>query len=340
MSDIKRLKPAMREIQIYARLMNQEWLNRDGLAEEYDISSKTISRYIRDINTTLRNFPDFVDHRAVEISPKGMGKDRHYEMKMNDSDQDQYLDQNLNYALIKLILGSRVFNNQEAQILITTLLKNLGLSDREELEQTLSVERKKYVPVSNNKELLKWIKMLRTAIKAGATVNIEYLHQNGDLVHEPILPRSIVYNNSHFYCIAFSGASDNQHVERGYRYRIDRIQEITASDQKLKLPQMYEREADEKQQYLYEMRTGRSMRVQIEYYGNVEIVKDRFPDAKVLRQFEATDTHPAGNVLEFRALEEGALMWVLGQGSATKILAPISLKKRVMAQLAATQHLY
>ncbi|WP_225439011.1 helix-turn-helix transcriptional regulator [Lacticaseibacillus rhamnosus] len=118
-------------------------------------------------------------------------------------------------------------------------------------------------------------------------------------------------------------------------YRLDRIGEIKAVSEGDKLDYATRFSLQDHRRQTYLLDSGDLMQIQFVYRYYPQTALDQFPGSRVIR-------HNADGsvVIEAFARLDGALLWLLSQGAALKVISPPSLIKRMREELMAALNQY
>lgn len=122
-----------RMLEILIRCLRGERISPKKLAEEYGVSTKSISRDISRIQNFLSDHRELVHHAELTYSRS----DRTYHF-----DNEEFLKNKELFALVKILLGSRSFNREDMLRIIEKLKSFTTAGDRESnhfLKSTLSL---------------------------------------------------------------------------------------------------------------------------------------------------------------------------------------------------------
>ena len=145
---------SIRILKIMKRLNQKEIVNRSDLANEFKVDKKTIQRDI----AILRNY--FFEEGESDI--KYSSSKKGYYLEKNDS--IAFTNEEL-LAVSKIILESRAFNKEETEKLITKLVNNSSINDREIIKNLINSEKVNYIPLQHGQKLLESIWKLAQCIK-------------------------------------------------------------------------------------------------------------------------------------------------------------------------------
>lgn len=305
---------ALRIISIYERLVKGELLNRKELARQFNVSTRTITRNIKDLNIYLDDINGFNGEDLIKYSRRDGG----YRLK---HDENSWLTSREILGLAKVLLESRAFNEQEMKQLIDKLVINSSPGARKHIKDMLSNERFYYTPVQHNRPLLGIIWELSRAINHKYVVEISYNKPGkADLIERKIEPLAIMFSEYYFYLIAHSYQSDEDY---NIVYRIDRIIDYNITDQHFQLRYRDRFEEGKFRKRVQFMMAGHLLKVKFKYTGNLEAALDRLPTAKVIGQDNGS------YLIEAEVYGPGIKMWLLSQGQYVEVLEPGSLREEM-----------
>ena len=296
-----------RMLEIFMRSLRGEAVSVRALANEYNVSTKSISRDISSIQNFLAEHRELMHNAELTYSHK----DKAYRLS-----NDEFLKNKELFTLVKILLGSRALSKDEVLTLIYKLKKFTTVSDREKLDNLIRREIYHYHEVKSDcKSVIENLWKLIQAIENKQVLTITYYKMNRDEVKRKIKPASIMFSEYYFYLIAYS-ADDEEYKPR--YFRIDRISAVTEHREQFTLEKKYdfdEGELREKNQFMF---PGENMKIRFEFSGlSLQAILDRLPTAKVVEK--------NGNVSVIEAevnYGRGIIMYLLSQGSWVKVISP------------------
>ncbi len=299
-----------RMLEIFMRSLRGEAISVKMLANEYEVSTKSISRDISTIQNFLAEHRELMQNAELTYSHK----DKTYRLS-----NDEFLKNKELFALVKILLGSRAFSKDEVLTLIYKLKKFTTVSDREKLDNLIRKEIYHYHEVKSDcKSIIDNLWKLIQAIENKQVLTITYYKMNHDEVKRKIKPASIMFSEYYFYLIAYM--ADDEKYKPKY-FRIDRISAITEHREQFKLDKKYdfdEGDLREKNQFMF---PGENIKIRFEFSGlSLQAILDRLPTAKIVEK--------NGNVSIVEAevnYGRGIIMYLLSQGSWVKVLSPACL---------------
>ena len=307
-----------RMLEIFFRALRGEKISLKKLAEEYNVSTKSISRDINSIQNFLAEHRELMQNAELTYSHK----ERTYILN-----SDEFLKNKELFALVKIILGSRALNKEEILTLITKLKKFTTIQDRKTLENLIRKEIYHYHEVKSDcKSVIDNVWKIVQAIEDKHTISITYYKMNRDEVKHKIKPVSVLFSEYYFYLIAYK--ADDMSYKPIY-FRIDRISSITEHREKFELEKKYdfdEGNLREKNQFMF---PGDTVKIRFEFSGlSLQAILDRLPTAKVVEKNGNT------SIIEAEVNHgRGIIMYLLSQGSWVKVLSPQSLADEIKEEL-------
>ena len=295
-----------RALELFFRAMQGESLSVRRLADQYQVSTRSISRDITGLKLFLADHRDLVGNAELVYSHK----ERSYHLYM-----DEFVSNKELFAIIKILFGCRPFETPELLHLIAKLKARVTVEDRKKLEPLIRKEIYHYQKIhSDCANILDNMWELTEHIEEKRAITVRYNRKDGSQVQRELLPLSIMFSEYYFYLIAYE-AEDQSFTPK--HFRIDRILSITAHRKKFKLPRNMEFDEGYLRNRGQFMWPGRLQTVRFTFSGpSVQAILDRLPTAKVI------DMQNGIPVIEAEVFGDGIRMFLLSQGSWVKVLAP------------------
>ena len=289
-----------RLLNIYERLNKDEYINKDNLAIEFNVSKKTIQRDIEDLRAYIAetHFDEF--ETAIRYSKS---RNSYYLVRL----EREWLTNKEALAICKILLESRAFNKEELTNLLSKLIMQISPNDRAIAEQIIRSEFFNYLPLKHEKNMLDIIWQLSEHITKQEVIQFSYTRQDNKKSKKTIKPVSILFNEFYFYLIGFY-----DHVDYPIIFRIDRIEKVTATGDKFTIPYKDKFSDGEFRKRILFMYGGELKKIKFEYSGVLEAMLDKVPTAKVISQNGNTCT------MEAEAYGKGLEMWLNSQGDLVK----------------------
>lgn len=312
-----------RVLEIFFRALRGEDIIVRKLADEYNVSTKSITRSINE----LKNF--LVEHRVLvgNAEMNYSHKDKCYRLSM-----DEFLSSKELFALIEVIIGSRAFSQSEL-LDITAKLKGFTTPhDAKKLNELIHKELYHYHEVKHDCESVEdnlW--QLINCIADKKEITIDYYKMDRSPVSHRIRPASIMFSEHYFYLIAFKIAD----LEKPVYFRVDRIKSITehricSNDRCLDFDEGLLRKRS-----LF-MWPGKLRTIRFEFSGpSVQAVLDKLPTAHIVERLT-----PDRYLVEAETYGDGIKMWLLSQGSWVKVVAPDEFADEIHNEIIKMKEIY
>lgn len=309
-----------RTLGIFFRAFKGEELSVNDLADEYQVSSKSISRDIGEIKNFLSEYRDITGNAELEYS---------YQRKTHRLKMDSFLEAREIMALVEILIGSRAIDKLDLIGIINKLKRITTPQDRQLLESLIAKETYEYQEVQVKiecKNLLENIWRLNKYIHYGKEITIRYTKMNESTIERRIKPLSIMFTDYYFYLIAVTVA-DEEKIPK--YYRIDRITDFTEHREVLLEDDSLKFDEGELRKKSLLMWPGPERKVVFEFTGpSWQAVLDKVPTARVL------DKEDGKYIVEAKVYGDGIKMFLLSQGSWVKVLQPESFAREMKDEIA------
>ena len=295
-----------RLLEIFFRLLRGESLSVQKIANEYKISTKSVSRDIND----LKAF--FADHRELvgntELKYSNQSKAYHLYM-------DEFLTNRELFALIEIIIGARAFSKEELLTLTNKLKGFTTATDRPMLSDLIRKELYHYTEIKHECDSVQdtlW--KLASCITEKKEITVDYYRADRALKTHRIRPTSLMFTDYYFYLIAFNTEGD---PDKPLYFRVDRIKHITEHRQHFTNDDAPEFDEGLLRQRSLFMWPGKLRTIRFEFTGSaIQAILDKLPTARIIERNGRTYT------VEAEVYGDGIKMWLLSQGRRVKVIAP------------------
>lgn len=301
-----------RILDIYLRLLNNKEVNRKKLAQEYEVSERSIHRDISDLRTFLLS-----TNNLSEII---------YDDKTNgyilQNEDNQKLTNSEILAVCKILLDSRAFLKTEMTGIIDKLIKQC-VPKESYLKVSKLIENEKfhYMELQHKKEFLESIWEIGEAVQKHLKMEIEYERTDKTVVKRTILPVGIMFSEYYFYVLAhIDGIDKKKYFENKDDvfptiYRVDRIQNFKVLEEHFPIPYKDRFEEGEFRKRVQFMTGGKLKKLKFKYFGNsLEAVLDKIPTAQVIDEIEN------GYLISAEVFGNGINKWILSQGKDVEVI--------------------
>lgn len=295
-----------RLLEIFFRGLHGEDISVRGLANEYGVSTKSITRNLNDLKNFLAEHRELVGHTELEYSHQ----DKCYRLYM-----DEFLTNKELFTLVKVLIGARALSKLELLAIISKLKKLTTPEDRPKMDSLIRKEVYHYSEIHHDCDSVQdnlW--QLMECINRHREISIDYYKMDRSYVTHRLRPASLMFSDYYFYLIAFK--TDDEEKKPLY-FRVDRIKHITEHRKKFT-----DNEAPEFDEGLLRRRSllmwpGRLRTIRFEFTGpSVQAVLDKLPTARIIEREGRKYT------LEAEVYGDGIKMWLLSQGSWVKVTEP------------------
>lgn len=305
-----------RVLEIFFRGLRGEDLSVQKLADEYGVSTKSITRSVNDLKNFLADHRDLVGNTELEYSYQ----DKCYRLYM-----DEFLSSKELFALTEVLIGARAFSKEELLALTGKLKRFTTPTDRQKLNDLVRKELYHYSEVKHDCDSVQetlW--QLVNCISDKQEISIDYYRMDRKWVTHRLRPASVMFTDHYFYLIAYLTEGK---TEKPYYFRVDRIRQVTVHRKKF---HMDEAEFDEgllRQRSLF-MWPGELQTICFEFTGpSVQAVLDKLPTAKIIEKSNGK------YLIEAEVYGDGIKMWLLSQGAWVKVVAPNDFISEMKAEI-------
>jgi predicted DNA-binding transcriptional regulator YafY len=304
----------IRILQIFERLIQRQVINKRALAEEFQVSDKSIQRDIEDLRTYLSEFYKHQNDIAIVYSDQKKG----YHLQSDD----RYLISHMDIlVLAKVLLESRAFPKEELSRILDKLIEQAPGEHRKHIREMIKNELFLYIPVRHNQPLFAKMWDLSFAVRERRLVQMNYLRVNEQQpVSMSVQPLGLIFSDYYFYLVAYI-----EGVERDYpaTFRIDRIADYAVSGDRFHVSERSRFQEGIFRQQVQFMQTGKLMKIKFRFWNkSLESILDRLPNAKVTMDGEVA-------LIEAEVFGKGIMMWLLGQGANVEVLGPPEFREEI-----------
>lgn len=304
---------------IFFRAFKGDELSVADLADEYQVSSKSISRDINEIKNFLSEYREIAGNSELEYC---------YQRKKYKLDMDSFLKDNEIMILVEILIGSRAIGYMDLIEIIKKLKKFTMPQDRKLLENLIAKETYQYRDAQVKIEcrnLLENVWRLNKYIHADKEITIRYIKMNESTIERRIKPLSIMFTDYYFYLIAVT-VSDQEKTPK--YYRIDRITNFTEHREALLKDDSLKFDEGELRKKSLLMWPGPERRVVFEFKGpSLQAILDKIPTAKVIDKVDNK------YIVEADVYGDGIKMFLLSQGSWVRVLEPESFVREMQEEI-------
>lgn len=314
-----------RMLEIFFRSLKGEHISPKKLAEEYQVSVKSIHRDIAGIQQFLTEHRELMQNAELSYSYR----DRCYVLS-----NDEFLRNKELFAVVKVLLGCRCFSKDELLSLLAKLKKFTTIEDRASLEGLIRREVYHYHEVKADcPSVIDNLWKLIQAIENKRVLTVHYYKMNRTEIRRRLKPAALMFSEYYFYLIAYEAEGAAQ---RAKYFRVDRIASIVENREHFVLGREQDFDEGSLREQNQFMFPGETVRIRFAFSGpSVQAVLDRLPTARIIEKDGSTCIMEA-EVNNGR----GLLMYLLSQGSWVKVLEPQSLADEMQAEIRSMQRMY
>ena len=205
-----------RLLEIFFRSLRGEDLSVQRLAEEYNVSTKSISRDINDLKSFLADHRQLVGNTELVYS----NQEKCYHLYM-----DEFLTNQELLALLEVMIGARAFSKEELLTLTNKLKGFTTVQDRPMLNDIIRKELYHYTEIKHDcVSVQETLWKLAKCITEKREITIEYYRADRAWKTHRIRPASVMFTDNFFYLIAFNTEGT---PDKPLYFRVDRIKYIT-----------------------------------------------------------------------------------------------------------------
>ena len=313
-----------RVLEIFFRGMRGENLSVQQLADEYEVSTKSISRSINDLKAFLADHRQLVGDTQLEY----FHQDKCYRLHM-----DEFLTSKELFALVEVMIGARAFSREELLAVTGKLKRFTTAQDREKLSELVRKELYSYPPVKHDCESVQeYLWQLVGYITDRREISIDYYRMDRKWVTHRLRPASVMFTDHYFYLIAF--LPEDKH-KTPYYFRVDRIRQITVHRRRFAVEELPEFDEGLLRQRSLFMWPGKLQTIRFEFTGpSVQAVLDKLPTARIVEQ------EGRKSLIEAEVYGKGIKMWLLSQGAWVKVVAPTEFVEEMRREIEAMKGNY
>ena len=313
-----------RVLEIFFRCLRGEDVSVQKLADEYGVSTKSITRSISDLKTFLAEHRDLVGNTELQYSYQ----DKCYHLYM-----DEFLTNKELFALVEVMIGARAFSRMELLALTDKLKRFTTTKDRNKLNELIRKELYHYSEVKHDCESVQdMLWQLVNCITEKKEITIEYCRMDRAVVTHRLSPASVMFTDYYFYLIAFAVEGN---LEKPLYFRVDRIKNITQHRKTVSITDSAEFDEGLLRKRSLLMWPGKLRTIRFEFTGpSVQAVLDKLPTAKVIEKTEGK------YLVEAEVYGDGIKMWLLSQGSWVKVISPAEYVEEMKNEISALLKCY
>ncbi len=314
-----------RTLGIYSRLVSGATINKKEEATRYGVSERSIQRDIEDIRNFLME-PDenggVINTVVYDRSKNGYLLEQIYDIKFTNPEI---------LAICKILLDSRAFPKNEMDEMLKKMLDCcVPMNNRKLVKSLIANEQFHYIQPKHGRSFMQNMWDIGMAIEEQKLIEFSYQGVRAVKLHKRVVePAAIMSAGMYFYMVGFIKNIDKQ--ERfddpddlnPTIYRIDKIDELTVTDEHFKRPYKDRFQEGEFRKRIQFMFGGKLRKVRFKYKGySIEAVEDKLPTAKVVGTVKETvrDREQDVFIVEAEVYGDGIEQWFRQQGEMVEVI--------------------
>lgn len=306
---------------LYYRLIRGEWISKTEFSIEHGITERTFDRDIEDIRIFLSEI-----YTSKELLFDREEKAYH----LTGCSQIEISAVEI-CAIIKILISSRAFNEEEMRGLLSSVSKLIPLEKQKIMDQLIYSEINCYKQLEHGKAILKMNWDLNKCILNQRKIKLLYYKATGEKVSRIVLPISVIFSEVYFYLIAFIEDKD---YDFPAFFRIDRIESFEVMDEVYSRSLYQKYNVGEMKNSIQFMYAGELTEVKLKCnVSSLEAVLDRLPNAEIIHK-------DADAILKARIFGQGIVKWILSQGDNIEVLEPTELREKIVDETIKILNLY
>lgn len=313
-----------RLLEIFFRGLRGEDLRVKELADEFEVSTKSVTRSLNDLRAFLADHRDLVGNTEINY----ISQRKCYRLCM-----DEFLTNKELFSVVEVLIGSRAFSNIELLTLTDKLKRFTTSDDRAKLNELIGKELYNYSEVKHDCESVQdMLWQLINCISEKREISVDYYRMDRNFVTHRIRPLSVMFADYYFYLIAAPAADEKMNPKY---FRIDRIKHITEHRKTFSgddVPNFDEGLLRKRSLFMW---PGPLRKIRFEFTGpSVQAVLDKIPTAKIL------DRAGGKYIIEAETYGDGIKMWLLSQGSWVRVISPSEFVDEMKCEIDKMKKMY
>ena len=302
-----------RLLKIFYGLLRGEEVRTNDLSNQYNVSTRTISRDLELIKCILADNREVFGNAEI-IYDKSK---RAYCFVT-----DVVLKANELLAVVEILIASRGLEKSELVGIVEKLRRQVSCNDKKKLSKLLQKELFSYKEIKHDeRNVIENLWRLSNVIEEKRLITITYYKMSREKVKRKIYPEAVMFSEYYFYLIA-------RDVELNIvkYFRIDRIVDIVIHRQTFTVPNPTdEGKLRNEIQYMW---PGDYQKVKFEFSGpSVQAVLDKVPKAEIVEMKDGK------YIIQAEVLGDGILMFLLSQRQWVRLLEPETLVQKLKDEI-------
>lgn len=314
--DKKKTERIYRIFEMFQRLKEGKAISKADCAKEFSVDMKTIQRDIQ----LLKNI--ITEYYQAEISLEYSAKMYKYYLSRNLS-KKEFLNQEAALLILTVLLHSRCIPREELNEILEIILEQCKKEDARQIREVIGNELYHYEPVKHNKLIEAILWDMGIAKTKQYPIEILYKKVRSEVAKKIVIfPLGIMFSEMYFYVLAqIKGTVNNVPIP----FRVDRIEDYKIIDTehfRIDYPKRLQEGEFRKKVQL--MNIGELTKVKFKFWGkSLEAILDIFPNAKVLEE------NKDYAILVVEIFTKGAKMKLLSQAQYLEVLEPLEFRREM-----------
>lgn len=323
MVEERTIKSRERVVELIFRMLSGEEIDLKETEDRYSIGPKAV---YNDFSVIKEKISKFTPNYYLDGNRKYILKNKG-QLDFGDA-----------IAILQIIIGSKTFNRVELEKIINKLVQLVPTDKSSVLKRMISITTSKenYIP-NETDNILPRIEKFSDYINEKREIKFSYNGSYEGANHTKSrlgVPISMYFSRHHFYLLMYLPQKDVTAT-----YRIDRFNEdIEVVGKAVNVP--YIRRPDEGRMInnTFLLNGGGVIDYKFRYRANKEVALNNVPNSHISSDDDANNSDVT--IVEGRLYSQGAVLWVLSQGTQVEVLRPQSLIDAVKQKLHDTLSMY
>lgn len=315
-----------RILEIFYRLITGTGVSVAELANEYEVTTKSISRDI----TEIKNF--IADHRGLLGNAEILYDSS---LKKYFLHIPQFFETDELFAVLKILIGCRAFSKKTTLEIIYKMKQFTSVKNQKTIDKLISKELYHFNEIKHDcQDLLRNLWNITLCIEQQNEMSISYYKMNREYVERRVRPIAITFTDYYFYLIGYQELSKEDNWEIRY-FRIDRIVHIIKHRTKFVISNKKIFDEGDLMSKIQLMFPGEPRHIKFEFTGpSVQAILDKIPTARLV------EIKNGKNIIEADVYGTGINMLLLSQGSWVKVLEPKEFVVELKDEIRKMNNLY
>ena len=315
-----------RVLELFYRLMIGREISVAEMADEYRVSTKSITRDMNEIKDFVAEHGDMFTNAEIKYS----ASTKKYYMKL-----DHFLNADELLAMVKMLIGCRGFSKNDTLEIISKLKMFTGKPEQELINDLISNELYHFNEVKHDcKSVIDNLWSLTSCIRKYKEITIHYYKMNRDYVERKVRPIAITFSDYYFYLIAYQENKKEDDWELRY-YRVDRIVRMVEHRSTFPVKDKTLFDEGDLMSKIQHMFPGKTRHIRFAFTGpSVQAILDKIPTARVVEKKNGEQ------IIEAEVFGTGINMFLLSQGFWVKALAPQEFVDEMRGEIEKMRRLY